>query len=97
MKVLIDIDEKEYEDYKETYDLCKKYGCGMSRLYELVGSGVPISADDRANTEFYQENLIKILESIKSDISDKESKDIVDKYLDRAKAIYEYVHTADKR
>lgn len=47
MKVLIDIDEKEYEDYKETYDLCKKYGCGMSRLYELVGSGVPISADKR--------------------------------------------------
>ena len=41
--------------------------------------------------QFYQENLIKILESIKEDISDKESKDIVDKYLDRAKAINEFI------
>ena len=41
--------------------------------------------------QFYQENLIKILESIKEEISDKESKDIVDKYLDKAKAINEYV------
>ena len=39
--------------------------------------------------QFYQENLIKILESIKEEISDKESKDIVDKYLDKAKAIQE--------
>ena len=41
--------------------------------------------------QFYQENLIKILESIKEEISDKESKDIVDKYLDKAKAINEFI------
>ena len=41
--------------------------------------------------QFYQENLIKCLEQIKSEISDKESKDIVDKYLDKAKAINEFI------
>ena len=41
--------------------------------------------------QFYQENLIKILESLKEEISDKESKDIVDKYLNKAKAINEFI------
>lgn len=45
--------------------------------------------------QIYQENLIKCLEQIKSEISDKESKDIVDKYLDKAKQIKE-INYADK-
>ena len=68
--------------------------------------------------QFYQENLIKILESIKADISEKmeyckkypdiplysnsisaykNTLVIVDEYLLKAKAIYEYIHTTDKR
>ena len=48
--------------------------------------------------QFYQENLIKCLESIKADmnkldtlITRSEAQAVVDRYLDRAKAINEYV------
>ena len=48
--------------------------------------------------QFYQENLIKCLESIKADmnklntlITRSEAQAVVDRYLDRAKAINEYL------
>lgn len=47
--------------------------------------------------QFYQENLIKCLESIKADmnkldtlITRSEAQAVVDRYLDKAKAINEY-------
>ena len=50
---------------------------------------IPMLEDIMTDQQFYQENLIKCLEQIKSEISDKDSKDIVDKYLDKAKQIKE--------
>lgn len=50
------------------------------------------------NTEFYQENLIKILESIKADmgkldtlITRSEVQAVIDIYLEKAKTINEFL------